>query len=115
VGGLGRLWLWLPTTGLVPTFLLLVFPDGRLLSRRWRPALWYGAFAIGVFTTTVALAPGPLYGAPSVTNPVSPLFVEVAFDGTIQALFVIFFLAVLLAIAALVRRSVARLALSASS
>ena len=104
MGGLGRLWLWLPTTGLVPTFLLLVFPDGRLLSRRWRPALWYGAFAIGVFTTTVALAPGPLYGAPSVTNPVSPLFVEVAFDGTIQALFVMFFLAVLLAIAALVRR-----------
>ena len=97
-------WLWLPTTGLVPTFLLLVFPDGRLLSRRWRPVVWYGALAIAVFTTTVALAPGPLYGAPSVRNPVSPLLGEVAFHGTIQALFTIFFPAVLLAIAALVRR-----------
>jgi hypothetical protein len=97
-------WLWLPTTGLVPTFLLLMFPDGRLPSRRWRPVVWYGAFAIGVFTTSVALVPGPLYGAPSLRNPVSPLFGEVAFHGTVQTLFVIFFPAVLLAIAALVRR-----------
>lgn len=32
-------WAWVPPTSLV-FVLLLVFPDGRLLSRRWWPALW---------------------------------------------------------------------------
>ena len=32
-------WAWAPATGLL-LVLLLVLPDGRLLSRRWRPALW---------------------------------------------------------------------------
>jgi signal transduction histidine kinase len=33
----------------LPTFLML-FPDGRLLSRRWRPAVWTAAVAAAVFT-----------------------------------------------------------------
>jgi signal transduction histidine kinase len=32
-------WAWAPALGL-GLVLLLVFPEGRLLSRRWRPALW---------------------------------------------------------------------------
>ena len=32
-------WVWVPAFSL-DLVLLLVFPDGRLLSRRWRPALW---------------------------------------------------------------------------
>jgi signal transduction histidine kinase len=32
-------WIWAPAFSL-DLVLLLVFPDGRLLSRRWRPALW---------------------------------------------------------------------------
>ncbi|ETK36853.1 hypothetical protein MPTA5024_06580 [Microbispora sp. ATCC PTA-5024] len=31
-------WLWVPAYLLVPTFFLLLFPDGRLPSRRWWPA-----------------------------------------------------------------------------
>jgi hypothetical protein len=97
-------WLWVPTTALIPTFLFLVFPDGRLPSPRWRPVVWYGAFALSVFTATIALLPGPLYGAPSVRNPLSPFAGEIAIDQTILPLFVMLFLEVALAVVALVRR-----------
>ncbi|MCA1726490.1 MAG: hypothetical protein LC722_02190, partial [Actinobacteria bacterium] len=28
-------WVWLPSMGLLPTYLILLFPDGRLPSARW--------------------------------------------------------------------------------
>ena len=97
-------WLWLPTTGLIPTFLFLVFPDGRLPSRRWRPVAWYAAFALGIFTSTVALLPGPLAGLPSVRNPLSPFAGELGIGDVLLPLFTLLFVAVILSIAALVRR-----------
>jgi len=97
-------WLWLPATGLIPTFLLLVFPDGRLPSPRWRPVAWYAAFALGIFTATVALLPGPLQGAPDVRNPLSPLPGDIALEKVLLPLFTLLFVAVILSIAALVRR-----------
>jgi len=97
-------WLWLPTTGMIPTFLFLVFPDGRLLSPRWRPVVWYAAFALGVFTSTVALLPGPLPGLPAVRNPISPFSGELAIGEVLLPLFALLFVAVILSIAALVRR-----------
>ncbi|MEU1722707.1 GAF domain-containing sensor histidine kinase [Actinomadura sp. ATCC 39365] len=33
-------WPWVPALGLVPTLGLLLFPDGRPPSPRWRPFLW---------------------------------------------------------------------------
>jgi len=97
-------WLWLPTTGLIPTFLFLLFPDGRLPSPRWRPVAWYAAFALGIFAATVALLPGPLSGTPSVRNPVSPFPGEIGLDQVLLPLFALFFVAVILSIAALVLR-----------
>jgi hypothetical protein len=32
--------LWVPSVGLIGTYLLLLFPDGALPSRRWRPLAW---------------------------------------------------------------------------
>lgn len=41
-------WVWAPAYWLIPTLLLLLFPDGRLPSARWRPAAWaaWGAVAL---------------------------------------------------------------------
>ncbi len=58
-----------PTALLLGTFLILLFPDGRLLSSRWRPVAWlYGAV---IATNIVAgiFVPGPLPEVGNVRNP----------------------------------------------
>ena len=47
----------------------LLFPDGRLPSRRWRPIalLWGGAYVVGL--ASFVFAPGPLNQHPTVVNP----------------------------------------------
>ena len=60
---------WIPFILVPATFLLLLFPDGRLPSRRWRPVGWTAALGIaGVFVMT-AVTPGRLQDFPQVTNP----------------------------------------------
>jgi hypothetical protein len=62
-------WTWIILV-LVPTsFLLLLFPDGRLLSPRWRPVAWCAALGIAGFVAGAALEPGPLEDFPQITNP----------------------------------------------
>jgi hypothetical protein len=39
-------WTWAPGLGLLMTFALLLFPDGRLPSRNWRPVAWLSAASI---------------------------------------------------------------------
>ena len=45
---------WLPAIGLTGTFLILLFPDGRLPSRRWRPVL--AAYLVIAVATAVICA-----------------------------------------------------------
>ena len=61
-------WLWIPGLGLV-VFLGLLFPTGRLLSRRWRPFAWLSALLVAVGTITAAFSPGPILGLVSIHNP----------------------------------------------
>jgi hypothetical protein len=50
-------------------FVLLLFPDGRLASSRWRLIVWLAAMALGVSVLISAFGPGPLNNRESVTNP----------------------------------------------
>jgi hypothetical protein len=51
---------WAPPIGISGTFLLLVFPDGRLPGRRWRPVAWVAGFSIAALTIVAMLAPGTM-------------------------------------------------------
>jgi hypothetical protein len=60
---------WMPEVLLPITFLLLLFPDGRLLTPRWRPVAWCAALGMaGAFVTT-AVTPGGLEDFPQIQNP----------------------------------------------
>ncbi len=60
---------WIPFILIPCTFLLLLFPDGRLPTRRWRWVAWCaGAGIVGVFVTS-GLLPGPFEDYPELRNP----------------------------------------------
>jgi hypothetical protein len=51
-------WVWVPFSAIC-VFLVLLFPDGRLPSRRWLPFAWLVGIATVALTTVAALWPGP--------------------------------------------------------
>ncbi len=62
-------WAWLPALLPLTTLVVLLFPDGRLPSRRWAPVAWAAAGATALATVAAALAPDSA-GSPSPVNPV---------------------------------------------
>ena len=62
-------WLWGPAIGLFGTYLLLLFPDGRLPSGRWRPLAWLSGTVILLLSVAGFFIPGPLIGLGGVHNP----------------------------------------------
>ena len=94
-------WVWMAGIGPVATFGLLLFPDGRLPSPRWRPFAWFAAAAIAATTAAIAFAPGPFEDS-AVENPlgfdampglfdtlqnVAPAALALAIFGSIASLF----------------------------
>ena len=61
-------WLWVPGVMLVALFLPLYFPNGRLPSRRWRPALWLSLSFSLLLAMLAAFSPGPS-GVAGASNP----------------------------------------------
>lgn len=57
-----NLWAWLPNTLLPFTFLLLLFPTGRLLSTRWRSVAWAAGLGTAAITIAIAFDPTPPKG-----------------------------------------------------
>jgi hypothetical protein len=62
-------WLWVPTVGLIGTYLILLFPDGKLPSKRWRPLAWLSGVVIAIESVAKFLMPGPLEGLERAQNP----------------------------------------------
>ena len=58
-----------PTAILLGTFLILLFPDGRLPSSRWRPVAWLCGTVIATNIVAGVLLPGPLSELRNVRNP----------------------------------------------
>ena len=64
-------WVQLPALFGVPALLFLLFPDGHLPGRRWRPVLWLTVAAMVGFSLAAALRPGAMTDAAVKTiNPV---------------------------------------------
>ncbi len=62
-------WILVLGLGQALVFLPLVFPNGRLPSRRWRPVGGLTAAALAVIGLTLGFAPGPLEEYPKIENP----------------------------------------------
>jgi hypothetical protein len=94
---LGQVQFVVPLLGLLPV-LVLVFPTGRLPSRRWRPVLWIVAAGLALYVASTMLKPGPAGdGLPD--NPLGIAAADrllgpiVAVSGLLLAVFVVLVLA----------------------
>jgi hypothetical protein len=96
-------WLWVPTVGLLAIYLVLLFPDGRLPSRRWRPFAWLSGAAIVLGGAGNGLAPGPIADFGGVRNPYG-LEGQLWVAGAANAVLVAFLVCILASVASLVLR-----------
>jgi hypothetical protein len=81
-------WSWTLLVFVPTSFMLLLFPDGRLPSPRWRPVAWCTALGLIGLLAGQALGPGTLEDFPQITNPYgvdSPILDAIAVAGTILA------------------------------
>ncbi|WP_432477240.1 hypothetical protein [Nocardioides sp. GXQ0305] len=69
VAGLVANGIWAPAIGLTGTFLFLLFPDGHLPGRRWRPLAVVSGAAVVLVTACVYASPGPLVEGPAAGLP----------------------------------------------
>jgi len=96
-------WLWVPTVGLLAIYLVLLFPDGRLPSRRWRPLAWLAGAAIVLGGAGNGLAPGPIADFGGVRNPYG-LEGQPWVAGAANAILVVLLVCILASVASLVLR-----------
>jgi signal transduction histidine kinase len=62
-------WIWVLSEPLLGTVGVLLIPDGRLPSRRWRPVLVLSVFMLAGLSLKLMFGPGGLDHAPGIANP----------------------------------------------
>ncbi len=74
-----RSWIWI-VSGALGVFLLLLFPDGRLASRRWRYLAWLNVFVAALGSIVVAFSAGPIDAISGIRNPLGVDLLGIAFE-----------------------------------
>jgi signal transduction histidine kinase len=81
-------WLWVSGAVLMLVFVPLYFPDGRLVSRRWRPVAWFAVFFSLLAAVVSAIEPGEIQGS-GLVNPLGtelPRLATVVLDAVVLPL-----------------------------
>jgi hypothetical protein len=98
-------WGWVPGIGLIGTYLLLLFPNGRLLSPRWRKVAWGVGVVLAMTSFSIIFRPGDLTesGFPGIENPlgIEPLRPVI---GMLEMALVLFPVSILVSAVSLVLR-----------
>jgi signal transduction histidine kinase len=102
-------WSWILPAGLMVIFLPLLYPTGRLLSRRWRPVAICAIGLVSAGTVLAAIAPGPLANKlldlpVTIANPLGVAALDPAFGVIAPIVFLLFLLLVLSSVASLLLR-----------
>jgi len=97
-------WMWVVSIVLILFFLPLYFPNGRLLSPRWRPALWLAVSLSVVASVYFALLPGEVSDVEGVTNPLGIESLRLVVRVTDIVITVLLLVVVLCSVASLVVR-----------
>jgi hypothetical protein len=63
-------WIFIPAAFGLPMFLLLLFPDGRFISKRWRSVGWLLGVLVVFAAASTAFQPGRI--PPGIENPLAP-------------------------------------------
>jgi hypothetical protein len=86
-------WIWAFIYPILP-FVFLLFPDGRLPSRRWRPFAWVAGLVNGLFALMVPFRAGGLEYFPAIPNPVGiPALTEAVFQSFALGTFIVILVA----------------------
>jgi signal transduction histidine kinase len=96
-------WTWVPLIFVPTIFPLLLFPDGRLPSRRWRPFVWMGVLGVVAFSFSMAFDPRNYGGELPISLRPPEALVEAAGLGSL--LLIVSLVAAAVAIAVRFRRS----------
>ena len=96
-------WAWGAVIGPMVTFLFLLFPDGHVPSRRWRPVAWVAGVDLAIIAVAGMVNPNADSGLP-VGNPIGIEAAGKAVDALIGVAFLILLILALLSVASLIVR-----------
>jgi hypothetical protein len=82
-----QLWIWVPFVALVAVYLVLLFPDGRVSSPRWRPVSWLAGGCAVIAAAGLSFSPGSEGpNLPGLSNPFGVAPAAVPFDAAVAGL-----------------------------